>query len=143
VDFGTKKARFSFEPLEMREVPAVLGQVVELPDAAAPTAEIALTAPFDLGHGVGAGIKIDAQSLVNVKLDPSRAVDAYLKIKLDDVLVSGFRETASASVKLDPQSLVSKKIDLVAAGATPDSGAAGRVQLQDFHFTSTVNKSSP
>lgn len=114
MDFG-KKFRFSLEPLEVREVPAVLGQVVELPDASA--AEVARAAPVALG---GSG-------------------EEYLTIKLTDVLISS-REVASPSIKIDAPSLVSKKLDPVTSG-TPDD--AGKVQMQDFSFTMTVSKASP
>ena len=115
MDFDKKKARFSLEPLEMREVPTVLGQFVELPYVAAPEAEAVQAAPVALGRGG----------------------DEYLKIKLDDVLVVSYRETAPLSIKIDAPGLVNKKHDLVA-----DADAA-KVQVQDFHFTTTVNKASP
>ena len=114
MDFSQKRPRFSLEPLEMREVPAVLGQVVELPDVAAPEAEVAQTAPIALGNGG----------------------EEYLKVKLTDVLVR--------SVQIDAQSHVSKKLDPASdASAAPESESAAKVQFQDFHFTRTVNKHTP
>jgi hypothetical protein len=89
MDFG-KKVRFSLERLETRAVPARLGQFVELPYAAAPAAEVALTAPADLGHGPGAGLKVDWQGLANMKIDPSAGVS----LKYDP--------TVSAGLKVDP-----------------------------------------
>jgi type VI protein secretion system component Hcp len=112
MDFD-KKARFSLEPLEMREVPAVLGQFVELPYVAAPEAEAVQAAPVALGKGG----------------------EEYLKIKLDDVLVVSYRETASPSIKIDVPGLVNKKLD-----PAPDTA---KVQTQDFSFMINVNKASP
>src|SRR5262245_17329776 len=131
MDFGKRKVRFSLEPLEMREVPAVLGQVVELPAAAAPEAEVARAAPVAVGQNVEAG----------------------LRIKLDDILVVGYRTTTppsikidsrvQATVKIDPVLGADKKLDPSQARGTSDAESAGKVQFQDFHFTSTVSKASP
>src|SRR5262245_24681836 len=100
MDTSKRKVRFSLERLETREAPAQLGQVVELPYAAAPVAQVALTAPHDLGQGVEVSIKIDRADL---KLDPGQATET----------------------------------------STSDSESALKVQVQDFHFTQTVNKASP
>jgi hypothetical protein len=121
-----RKVRFSLEPLDTREVPA---QLVELPYAAAPEAQIALTAPAGLGQGPEAGLKIDGLSLNFSKI-------AYGNLKLDSV--------GGAGLKLDHSQV----------GATSDPESAGKVQMQDFHFTGKVqvqdisivikvNKSSP
>ena len=120
MDSSKKKFRFRLEPLDPREVPAVLGQAVELPDAAAPQAQVALTAP----------VKV------------SQDVEASLAIKFSDVLVSS-RENASPSVKIDAQGLNFTKIqygwlkvdDLGSAGPAADAASAGKVAMQDFHFT--------
>jgi hypothetical protein len=79
MDFSKRKVRFSLERLETREVPAQLGQVVELPYPAAPAAEVALTAPHDLGQGVEPSIKIDHSDL----LDQGAEADA-LKVQMQD-----------------------------------------------------------
>ena len=112
-DFSKRKVRFSLEPLDTREVPA---QLVELPYAAAPEAQVALTAPADLGQGPEAGLKIDGLSL------------NYTKITF-------------ASLKLDSAGSADLKVDLTEAGAagTPsDAESAGKVQFQDIHFTGKV-----
>jgi hypothetical protein len=128
MDFS-KKVRFSLERLETREVPAQLGQIVELPYAAAPEAEVALTAPFDLGKGVEASIKIDAQSLNFTKIE-------FAKIKID--------AGGSADLKLDP-SQVGGESDPESAGKVRfhDIPITGKVQVQDLNFVNKVNKHTP
>lgn len=111
MSFSKRKGRLSLERLEMREVPAHLGQVVELPDAGS---EAALAAPVAVSRDAG----------------------AYLKIKLEDVLVVSYRETASPSIKIDTP-------NVVAASPTPEDGSAMKVQMQDFHFVQRVDKASP
>jgi hypothetical protein len=63
MDISKRKVRFSLERLEKREVPA---QIVELPYAAAPVAEVALTAPADLGQGGGTAPTSDPGSELHV-----------------------------------------------------------------------------
>jgi hypothetical protein len=69
MDFGKRKVRFSLEPLDPREVPAQLGQVVELPDAVAPQAQVALTAPADVGPGQEAGLNFTKIHYGWIKVD--------------------------------------------------------------------------
>ena len=101
MDFSKRKVRFSLEPLDTREVPA---QLVELPYAAAPEAQVALTAPAGLGQGPEAGLKIDGLSLNFSKI-------AYGNLKLDSV--------GGAGLKLDHSQV----------GATSDPESAGKVQM--------------
>ena len=86
---STKKVRFSFERLELRDTPAQLGGIVTLPQMPPEglDSDGALTASVDPSSGGGADVKLDPTSLVRVKLDP-----------------------AGVSVKLDPVSFVSVKI---------------------------------
>jgi hypothetical protein len=114
MDFNKRPVRFRLEPLDPREVPAQLGQIVELPDAAAPAAQVALTAPSDLGRGPEASLKIDGLSLNFSKIE-------FASIKIDSTLTA------------DPGQ----------GGGASDVDGAGKVSMQDFHFVMRVNKSSP
>src|SRR5262245_47111409 len=86
MEFSKKKARLSFEPLEARDVPAQLGVVVTLPYPAAPVAEVALTAPHDLGQGIEASIKIDRSDLLGQGVEASASSDSAdaLKVQFQD-----------------------------------------------------------
>ena len=63
MDFNKRKVRFSLERLDVREVPA---QLVALPTG--PEAEVAVTAPVEVGNGPDAGAKVDALSLNFTKI---------------------------------------------------------------------------
>ena len=111
MDRSKKKVRLAIESLEVRAVPAQLGQVVTLPEVTGhgPGAVVALTAPADPGHGGNTSLKIDPGVSANVKIDPSAA--ATVKLAPSVAASIKYDPSIRANVKLDPSGVAGLKID--------------------------------
>lgn len=139
MDFNKKKVRLGIETLEARDVPALLGPVVALPYPAAPAAEVALTAPHDLGQDVEVSIKIDRSDLKPDQSHGGQTSDSAnaLKVSMQDI---HFTQTVN---KHSPKLFLSDLKPDHTQEPTSDSVNALKVSMQDFHFTRTVSKHTP